>query len=90
MSPRTSFLAATLLIAGIALTGCSQTATRDAATEEVTEAGDVSAFEMKVGDCFDDEGGEMVTEVPAVPCADAHDNETYFIFDVEDGEYEAP
>ena len=89
MSPRTSLLAATLIVAGLALTGCSQSATRDAVTDEVTESGDVSAFEMKVGDCFNDEGtSEMVTEVPAVPCADAHDNEVYYVFDVADGDYD--
>jgi hypothetical protein len=38
---------------------------------------------MRAGDCFDDATfGSEVAEVPAVPCAQAHDNEVYATFDV--------
>ena len=51
--------------------------------------GNVDAFQMRVGDCFDDtaelgmdEAGE-VSSLPGVPCADPHDNEVFAVFDVE-------
>jgi hypothetical protein len=39
---------------------------------------------MRVGDCFDDEAFETteISEVPAVPCSQAHDNEVYAVFDI--------
>lgn len=51
---------------------------------EITSAGDVSAFEVRVGDCFDDEAFENteISEVPAVPCSEPHDNEVYATFDL--------
>lgn len=51
---------------------------------EITSAGAVSAFEMHIGDCFDDEAFEAteISEVPGVPCADPHDNEVYATFDI--------
>ncbi len=50
---------------------------------QITTAGAVDAFEVQVGDCFDDAAfnGE-VSEVPGVPCAEPHDNEVYATFDV--------
>jgi hypothetical protein len=51
---------------------------------EITGAGAVSAFEMRVGDCFGDEAFENteISEVPAVPCSQPHDNEVYATFDL--------
>ena len=53
----------------------------------IVEAGNVSAFQIRVGDCFDDagifgEGDATVSDVPALPCAEPHDNEVYAVFDV--------
>ena len=50
----------------------------------ITSAGSVSAFEVQVGDCFDDAAFEStdVSEVPGVPCGDPHDNEVYATFDL--------
>ena len=52
---------------------------------EITSAGVVSAFEMRVGDCFDDEAFEAseISDVPGMPCADPHDNEVYATFDIQ-------
>ena len=56
-------------------------ADRDA-SGAIVGAGQVSAFDIRVGDCFDDAGaGDEFTSLPAVPCADAHDNEVYAVFD---------
>ena len=75
-----------LAAAGVAVAaaiGISSMAQRDDAGQ-ITEAGAVDAFEVRVGDCFDDTGfGEdEISEVPGVPCADPHDNEVYALFDV--------
>ncbi len=43
--------------------------------------GDTSVFDLKVGDCFNDQADLTQTEVSAVPtvdCAEPHDNEIYF------------
>lgn len=51
---------------------------------EITSAGSVDAFEIRVGDCFDDEAFESaeISEIPGVPCSDPHDNEVYATFDI--------
>jgi hypothetical protein len=51
---------------------------------EIVSAGSVGAFEAQVGDCFDDEAFESdeISEIPAVPCSQEHDNEIYAAFDV--------
>ena len=53
----------------------------------IVAAGNVSAFQIRVGDCFNDadvfgEGDASVSDVPALPCAEPHDNEVYAVFDV--------
>lgn len=78
-------VATTLLIAG-----CGDNAVRGE-DDEVVEAGEVGAFEVRVGDCFDDgqlsaEASE-VQEVDALPCDQPHDNEVYAVFELPDGEY---
>lgn len=47
--------------------------------------GSVDAFQVRVGDCFDDGStfeGEEVNSVAGVPCSKPHDNEVYAVFDV--------
>jgi hypothetical protein len=56
-------------------------------TGAIIEEGALDAFGMRVGDCFNDvvavgAGATQVTNVPAVPCAQPHDNEVYAVFDV--------
>ena len=51
----------------------------------IVGAGSVDAFQMRVGDCFDDGStfnDEEVNSVPGVPCGQPHDNEVYAVFDV--------
>ncbi|MBM4183992.1 MAG: hypothetical protein FJ207_07165 [Gemmatimonadetes bacterium] len=70
-------------IATAAAVGISNAARRNDAGE-ITEAGAVSAFEVRVGDCFDDGAFENteVQELPAIPCSQPHDNEIYATFDI--------
>lgn len=57
-------------------------------TGAVVDAGRIDAFQMKVGDCFNDstemtsDSAFEVSSVAGVPCAEPHDNEVYAIFDV--------
>lgn len=58
-------------------------------TGSIQRAGQLDAFDLRVGDCFDDETGEIaasmteVFSVPAVPCGEPHDNEVFAVFDVD-------
>ena len=54
----------------------------------IVDGGNIDAFSMRLGDCFDntqsfasDEAGE-VSSLPGVPCSEPHDNEVFAIFDV--------
>ena len=72
--------------AGGYLVNMALNADRDS-TGAIVDSGDVSAFEIRVGDCFDDEGvfsegNSEVSKVPGIPCAQPHDNEVYAVFDV--------
>ena len=66
----------------IAVSAC--TADRDG-TGAIVAEGSVDAFQMRVGDCFDDGStfdDENVDSVPGVPCSNPHDNEVYAVYDV--------
>ena len=73
---------------GVVAYNVATEADRDA-TGAIVSGGNVDAFQMRAGDCFDDtaelgmdEAGE-VSSLPGVPCADPHDNEVFAVFDVE-------
>ena len=46
--------------------------------------GNIDAFHMRVGDCFDNSSSfeEEVSNLPGVPCSQPHDYETFAVFDV--------
>lgn len=70
--------------AGIYLFNTAMRADRDDSGAIVAE-GSVDAFQMRVGDCFDDGStfsDSEVSDVPGVPCSKPHDNEVYAVFDV--------
>ena len=54
----------------------------------IVAEGSLGAFQMRVGDCFDD-GSAFADEtpeidsVPGVPCSKPHDNEVYAVFDIK-------
>ena len=57
----------------ISLTGCS-------AIGQVTDLveGKSDVFTLAVGDCFNDEAGEVITSVKVLKCTEPHDNELYY------------
>jgi hypothetical protein len=71
-------------VAVAAAVGISSMAQRNDAGE-IMSAGSVDAFEVQVGDCFQDGAfaSEDVSEVPGVPCSEPHDNEVYAAYDVQ-------
>ena len=74
-------------IVGFAIYGASTSADRDGSGAIVGE-GDIGAFSVRVGDCFDDVSfDDEVSSVPGVPCSDPHDNETYAVFDLSVSSY---
>lgn len=96
-SARTASLVALVTAGILALSGCSllesvtgggsgQQATRDS-DEQVSEAGEVDVFTVKLGDCFNESDAEELYTVDALPCSDPHDYEIYYLFDMPDGEY---
>jgi hypothetical protein len=77
------------------LSGCSaitdlfggDTPVRDPESEEITEGGDIDVFTLAIGDCFNDTTEAQVSELPVVPCAEPHDNEIYFEYEMPEGEF---
>lgn len=61
----------------------------------IVGGGNVDAFEIRVGDCFNDasfpaDGVDAeISSIPAVPCEESHDNEVYAVFDVAIAEFPA-
>ena len=53
----------------------------------IVDAGNIGAFQLRDGDCFNDAGysfeaEEQISSLPGVPCSEPHDNEVYAVFDV--------
>lgn len=98
MTPRTPGLAAALILTAGTVAGCS-TATESVRDETgaITETNDTaSVFEMEIGDCYDDpdstplsqqQEGDEVETLPAVPCTDGHVYEVYASTTMDDDEY---
>ena len=84
MNKRTITTAVALLIAGTAtLTGCSVINDVIDVTDPIIEAvGDESTW-IEVGDCFNETSGDVVSDIPTVPCTEAHDYEVYAEFDID-------
>lgn len=80
-----------MVLAMLGMAACGEDAKRDG-EGAIVDDGDVSAFELRVGDCFN-EGGQPtdtnevtpVADVSAVPCADPHDIEVFALVEVGDG-----
>jgi putative regulator of septum formation/uncharacterized protein DUF4190 len=79
-----------LWLVGIAvgvIIAIASSADRDS-TGNITAGGDVSAFDLKVGDCLNDlKEGQSITDLPAVPCAQPHEGEVFAVFDLPAGAY---
>ncbi|WP_156759730.1 septum formation family protein [Microbacterium karelineae] len=82
------------LLLAASLAGCGSIssllggAERDAETDEVTESGTESVFDIKVGDCLlePDATGDEIYDIEIVPCADPHDYEFYYEYSLDLGE----
>jgi Septum formation len=66
----------------LAVAGCGTNEPSRDASGAVEEAGDLRVDKVRAGDCFDDSDEESVETLPVVPCAEAHDNEIYEVFDL--------
>jgi len=69
---------------------CGGAGTADESTRddgEVVEAGEVGAFRLQIGDCFDSDAEGEVESLPVVPCSDEHTGEVFHLFDLPDGEF---
>jgi hypothetical protein len=89
-----------LAIAGLAVSGLwivgiavgvviaiASSADRDA-TGEITAGGDVSAFDLAVGDCLNGlKEGQSISNLPGVPCAEPHEGEVFAVFDLPAGAF---
>lgn len=87
-------LAGAVVLASVALTGCSSilfgAATGDASRDEagaVQSEEKIDIFNLKVGDCKMEDVPGDIADTKVVPCAEPHDEEVYFEFTLEDGEY---
>jgi hypothetical protein len=74
-----------ILFIGYIIYDYSTDASRDQ-TGNIISEGDVDAFSVRIGDCFNDavEVGEeesvVVEQIAGLPCTEPHDNEIYTIF----------
>ncbi len=68
---------------GFVIYGAATTVDRDSSGAIVGE-GNIDAFQISVGDCFDDVSSldDEVNSLPGVPCSEPHDNETFAVFDL--------
>jgi len=68
---------------GILIYGATTKVDRDSSGAIIGE-GNVDAFQVRVGDCFNNTGSfnDEITDLPGVPCSDPHDNETYAVLDL--------
>ena len=82
-----------IIAAGVAGYNLATQADRDS-SGAIVDAGNIGAFQLRSGDCFNDadfsfEGEEEISSLPGVPCSQPHDNEVYAVFDVSLESYPA-
>lgn len=83
MHKNISLMAACVVVAGVALTGCSAIKdVVDVATPIVDAVGEEDTW-ITVGDCFDETSGDVVADIPTIDCALPHDYEVYASIDLD-------
>ena len=92
-----ALIAAAALTVALPLAGCSAVLDllpvdapapeRDETTQEIVEESQADVFALRVGDCMNTVEEEVVSEVPVVPCGEPHDEEIYFDFTLDEGEF---
>jgi hypothetical protein len=77
-----------VLIGGGAIAGWYFNASRSS-SGEITKSGDLTAADLRVGDCFDlkDPGADEIDEVKAGPCSSAHEFEMFFVASMPEGDF---
>jgi hypothetical protein len=77
-----------VLVGGGAITGWYFNASRSS-TGEITKSGDMTAADLRVGDCFvlKDPAADEVDDVTAGPCTAPHEFEMFFVGSMEKGDY---
>jgi len=68
---------------GFVIYGAATDVDRDS-SGAIIDGGNVDAFDVQVGDCFNDVSSysEQIASLPGVPCGEPHDNEAFAVFDV--------
>jgi hypothetical protein len=77
-----------LLVVGGGVAGYLFNASRSS-TGEIDRSGDLTANDLRVGDCFDlkDPDAEQIGDVTGRPCSEAHEYEVFYVGNLADGEY---
>lgn len=83
MTTKTVSVAALFLIASAALAGCSTIKDVIDVAGPVVDAVNEQDTWIEPGDCFDEAGGEIVSDIPTIDCALPHDYEAYAEFDID-------
>ena len=84
MNKRIITAAAAIAIASTAaLSGCSAINDIIDVAQPIAEAVSDETVWIEVGDCFNETTGDVVSDIPTVPCTEAHDYEVYAEFDID-------
>ena len=77
-----------LLVVGGGVAGLLFNASRSS-TGEITRSGDLTANDLRVGDCFDlkDPDAEEISDVTAHPCTESHEYEVFYVGTMAEGAY---
>lgn len=77
-----------VLVFGGAIAGLLFNAGRSS-TGEINRSGDMTANDLRVGDCFDlkEPDAEEISDVTAHPCTEAHEYEVFYVGAMLDGAY---
>lgn len=93
MSTTRRFLIASLVAVAALGAACDSTTVDETSRDDagtITEGGELSVFQIRVGDCFNAGDDDTLETVDAVPCAEPHEFEAYAKFELPNGEYPGP
>jgi hypothetical protein len=84
------WLVVAVFVAGTAIVGWYFNASRSP-SGEITKSGDMTAVDLRVGDCFDlkDPAADEVEDVTAGPCTVAHEFEMFYVGSLLEGAFPA-
>lgn len=76
-----------LVVGGVGIWGAVTSADRDSETGEIVAAGDLNVDKIELGDCVNLPDAEEFNQVHAVPCAEPHDAQVYWLRQLPPGDY---